>query len=154
MRLLVLANETCASHAVMDAVRQRVTEARGPSEVVVVAPALSHSRLSHWFASDVRADRSEAALRLEQSLDALSSEGINASGELGDANPLQALDDAIRIHSPTEVLIATHTPQRSQWMERKLVEQARRATTLPVDHVVVDLEREGQPLRSGAGRSG
>lgn len=156
MRLLVIANETCASRAVVDAVRERVAQASGPAEVVVIAPALSSSRLSHWLTSDVSANRSDAADRLEHSLDALRAAGIDADGNLGDADPLQALDDAIRIHSPTEVLIATHTPARSKWLERKFVDKARRATNLPIEHIVVDLEQEaghgalGPPVRSVA----
>ena len=142
MRLLVLANETCASLAVIDAVRRKVSGADRAAQVVVVAPALSQSRVSYWFSSDVRAARTEAAERLEQSLDALSAAGISASGDLGDADPLQALDDAIRIHAPTDVLIATHTPERSQWLERRLVERARLTTDLPIEHVVVDLNYE------------
>jgi hypothetical protein len=142
MRLLVLANETCASLAVIDAVRRKVTGADGAAQVIVVAPALSQSRMSYWFSSDVRAARTEAADRLDQSLDALRAAGISASGDLGDADPLQALDDAIRIHSPSDVLIATHTPERSQWLERRLVDRARLTTDLPIEHVVVDLEYE------------
>lgn len=143
MRLLVIANETCASRAVMAAIRQRVS-VDGTGEVFVVAPALSHSRVSHWFSSDVRSAREEASARLEQSLGALAAGGIRADGDLGDADPLQALDDAIRIHQPTHVLIATHTPERSQWLERKLVERAKAMTDLPVEHVVADLEAEAR----------
>ena len=144
MRLLVIANETCASQAVIEAVRRNVASEPDGAEVFVVAPALSHSRVSHWFSSDIRTARSEAAERLEQSLDALGEGGIIASGDLGDADPLQALDDAIRIHQPTDIIIATHTPERSRWLERKFIDRARDATDLPVEHVVVDLERERQ----------
>ncbi len=154
MRLLVIANETCASLAVLDAVRNLIGKASGDAEVFVVAPALSHSRVSHWFTSDVRAARGEAAERLEQSLRALRDAGIAASGDLGDADPLQALDDAIRIHRPTEVLIATHTPERSQWLERRLVERAREATDLPVEHVFVDLDQERQHQAATVGVAG
>ena len=41
-----------------------------------------------------------------------------------------------------EVIISTHPPQRSRWLERGVVDRARRDVDLPVTHVVVDLEAE------------
>jgi hypothetical protein len=141
MRLLVLANETCASVAVLEEVRARMRTSGAIEEVVVVAPALARSRLTHWLTSDGAA-RDAAQERLDHSIAALTSEGLAARGELGDADPLQALDDAVRVHRPDEVIIATHTPKRSQWLERRVVDAAREKFVLPITHVVVDLERE------------
>ena len=143
MRLLVLANETCASVAVLEEVRARMRAPAAVEEVVVVAPALARSRLTHWLTSDESA-RDAAQERLDQSIAALSAEGLAARGELGDADPLQALDDAVRVHRPDEVIIATHTPKRSQWLERRVVDAAREKFVLPITHVVVDLEREAE----------
>jgi hypothetical protein len=141
MRLLVLANETCASVAVLEEVRARMRAVGPIEEVVVVAPVLARSRLTHWLTSDESA-RDAAQERLDQSVSALTDEGLAARGELGDADPLQALNDAVRVYRPDEVIIATHTPARSQWLERRVVEAARAAFDLPITHVAVDLERE------------
>lgn len=156
MRLLVLANETCASLAVLDEVRKQLADADDDAQVVVVAPALAHSRVGHWLATDLNTSRAEASERLRQSLAAFQAEGIRARGELGDADPLQALDDAVRVLRPDGVIIATHTPERSQWLERRLVERARERLSLPISHVVVDLEFEREHGRSAraADRSG
>jgi hypothetical protein len=62
---------------------------------------------------------------------------------VGDGDPLLALDDALRTMEADEVIISTHTPERSNWLERKVVQQARARYTLPITHIVVDLEREG-----------
>jgi hypothetical protein len=138
-RILVIANETCASRGVVDEVRYRAGEG---AEVVVVAPALARSRLEHWLASDVERRQEEAAARLEESLRAFADAGLNARGLLGDADPLQALDDALRVFEPDEVVISTHPPSRSNWLERQVVRRARERYEMPITHVVVDLEHE------------
>jgi hypothetical protein len=41
-----------------------------------------------------------------------------------------------------EIVISTHPPERSHWLERGVVERARDEIDLPVTHVVVDLAAE------------
>lgn len=133
-RLLVIANETCTGSELFEAMRER---ADGPdSAVLVVAPALT-SRLRYWM-SDEDAGIADAGRRLEASLERCAAAGVSARGALGDADPLQALDDAMRSFSPDEVIIATHPEGRSNWLERGLVAQARARFDVPITHVVVD----------------
>jgi hypothetical protein len=140
-RILVIANETCAGRGVVDEVRYRAG-AGAPAEVVVVAPALAKSRLEHWLSSDSERRRDEATERLEESIRAFEAAGMNARGTLGDADPLQALDDALRVFDPDEIVISTHPPARSNWLERQVVRKARERYTKPITHVVVDLMHE------------
>lgn len=135
----MIANETCAAQGVVDEVRYRAGEA---GEVLVVAPALARTRLEHWLTSDLERRQTEAATRMESSIAAFTAAGLNARGHLGDADPLQALDDALRIFEPDEVVISTHPPQRSSWLERQVVRRARERYDLPISHVVVDLDHE------------
>lgn len=139
-RILVIANETCAGAAVCDEVRYRA--GHGPSEVLVVAPALATSRVGHWLSSDVAGARAAATERLDASVAALRAIGLDATGRLGDPDPLQALDDAYRVFSPDEVVISTHPPGRSNWLERQVVARARDRYPVAVTHVVVDLAHE------------
>ena len=54
------------------------------------------------------------------------------------------MEDALRRFPADEVIISTHPPGRSNWLERDVVRaRPRSASTSPVTHVVVDLEREG-----------
>ncbi len=138
-RILVLANETCSARGVVDEVRYRAGEG---AEVVVVAPALAKSRLEHWLSSDSEGRRAEASTRLADSVRAFEAAGMNARGTLGDADPLQALDDALRVFDPDEIIISTHPPARSNWLERQVVRRARERWTTPITHVVVDLLHE------------
>jgi hypothetical protein len=138
-RILVVANETCAAQGVVDEVRYRAGE---KGEVLVVAPALARTRLEHWLTSDLERRQAEAGARLDSSIAAFSDAGLSARGHLGDADPLQALDDALRIFEPDEVVISTHPHHRSSWLERNVVRRARERYDLPITHVVVDLEHE------------
>lgn len=139
-RIVVIANETCAGRAVVDEVAYR---AGGEgAEVLVVAPALTSSRLAHWMSADMEARTAQAEERLQRSVDALKAAGLSARGEVGDGDPLQALDDAVRSFRPDEVIISTHPPARSTWLERKVIQQARQNFTLPITHIVVDVEHD------------
>lgn len=135
----MIANETCAAQGVVDEVRYRAGE---QGEVLVVAPAVARTRLEHWLTSDLERRQAEAGARLDSSLEALAAAGVNARGHLGDADPLQALDDALRTFDPDEIVISTHPHHRSGWLERNVVRRARERYDLPVTHVVVDLEHE------------
>jgi hypothetical protein len=64
---------------------------------------------------------------------------MTARGEVGDSDPVQAIDDAIRTFGPDEIVISTHPEGRSNWLERGIVEAARQRFDCPVTHVVVVL---------------
>jgi hypothetical protein len=107
-----------------------------------VVPALTSSPLEHW-ASDVDGAIAEARQRLEDSLAAMEAAGLTARGNVGDHNePNAALEDALRTFAADEVIISTHPPDKSKWLERGVVDRARREVPLPITHVVVDLEAE------------
>jgi hypothetical protein len=138
-RLLVVANETVGGAELLD--RLKLDASGASTEVLVVVPALN-SPLKHWV-SDEDGARSAARERLETSLEAMRAAGISARGEIGDGDPLQAIDDALRTFAPDELVISTHPEGRSHWLERGVVEAAEERYELPVTHVVVDLEAAG-----------
>lgn len=143
-RLLVLANETVASPRVVEEVLRRA----GPdAEVLVVAPALHRGRLDHFLTSGENAARAQAQARLDRTTEALSAAGVRVTGEMGDASPLQALDDALRRFHPHEVVLVTHPPDRSLWLEKRLVERARGQYDIPVAHMVVDVTSDEGSLQ-------
>src|SRR4029450_11790687 len=72
----------------------------------------------------------------------LASVGIDAHGEVGDGDPLVAVDDAVRTFSPHEIVISTHPPGRSNWLEGGGRASVRPRYDVPVTHVVVDLGSE------------
>ncbi len=138
-RLLVVANETVGGEALLREVRGRCAERR--SEILVVTPALVGSRVEQWT-SDVDEAIELARQRMELSLLAIQDLGLKAKGEIGDSDPNVAIEDALRTFAADEILISTHPPDRSRWLERGVVERAREQIDLPITHVVVDLEAE------------
>jgi GABA permease len=149
-RIVVIANETLASPSIIEAVRRHADDR--DAEVALVVPALPSSRIAHVLTADVPRARARAQERLERSLRSLRAVGVRACGEIGDADPLAALDDAIRLFEPLELMIATHPPERSHWLERRVVSRARRRYALPITHLVVDLDAELERAGGGAGR--
>jgi hypothetical protein len=116
-----------------------------------VVPALTSTPLEHW-ASDVDGALEEARQRLHESLRTMETAGLNARGDVGDHHePSAALEDALRFFAADEVIISTHPPHKSRWLERGVVEQARREVPLPITHVVVDLEVEARETTGAAG---
>jgi nucleotide-binding universal stress UspA family protein len=137
-RVLVVANETVAGAALRDAIRSAVEGTH--AKVLLVCPALN-SPLRHWTSDEDQA-RSAAEKRLGRSIGELERLGISARGEVGDADPLQAIEDALRTFGADLIVISTHPEGRSNWLERDVVASARERFAVPITHVVVDLEAE------------
>jgi len=130
--ILVVANRTCPCPLLLDEVARRASDA--PIDVLVVVPALN-SRLRHWL-SDIDDAVARARERLEVALADLRTRGVNARGEVGDANPLVAIDDALAHFPATAIVIATLPPGQSNWLERGLIDKARARFDVPVTHLV------------------
>ena len=141
-RILVIANETVGGHTLRSAILEKSLDVR--EEVLVVTPALN-SPLKHWV-SDEDDARASAQRRLDTSLAQLAEAGVEARGEVGDGDPLQAMEDALRTFGADEIIISTHPPGRSNWLERGVVEKARERFAVPITHVVVDLDREREEV--------
>lgn len=140
-RVLIVANETVGSRALLTALQSRL-EGAPRSEVLVVTPPLARTAAEHW-SSDIDRGIAEAQNRLDASVGAMRAEGIDVTGRLGDHHdPNQAIEDALKIFPADEVIISTHPPQRSRWLESGVVETARAELPQPVTHVVVDLQAE------------
>ena len=137
-RVLVVANETVEGAELLEAIRDRTRV--GNAEVYVVSPALN-TKLRHWV-SDEDGARDVVEQRLERSLGRLRAAGLDAHGEVGDGDPVQAVEDALRIFGADEIVISTHPEGRSHWLERGVVSAVRERFDVPLTHVVVDLERQ------------
>jgi nucleotide-binding universal stress UspA family protein len=145
-RILVVANETVGGQTLRSMILEKSLDVR--EEVLVVTPALN-SPLKHWV-SDEDDARAAAQERLQASLAKLSEAGVEARGEVGDGDPLQAMEDALRTFGADEIIISTHPEGRSHWLERGVVEKARERFAVPITHVVVDLAREEHEIPAPA----
>lgn len=131
-RVLVIANETVHGHRLREEI---LSMSNGVAEdVLVVCPALN-SKVRTWT-SDEDGAREAASVRLDAALEALRGAGVQARGEIGDGDPLQALEDALRSFSADAIIISTHPVGSSNWLERGVVEAARARFDVPITHVV------------------
>jgi GABA permease len=133
--LLIVANETVEGSALVDTVRDIALSQ--DAEVLVVAPALN-TRLRHYMSDTDRAYRA-AEDRLAGCLARLRAAGVRATGEVGDADPMLAIEDAMASFPAGEIIIGTHPEARSNWLAHDLVARTCARFGLPVAHVVVDL---------------
>jgi nucleotide-binding universal stress UspA family protein len=137
-RILVVANETLRGKALLAEIAHRAS-ARG-SAVRVVCPALN-TKIKYWVSDEDEA-RQQAQERLDAVIAQLAREGVEAQGDIGDSDPVQAIEDALRRFPADEVIVSTHPHGRSNWLEQDVVGRARERFPLPITHVVVDLEHE------------
>ena len=137
-RVLVVANETVGGDELMDAIGELAIA--GKTKFHVVSPALN-TRLKTWT-SDEDPARVAAEKRLDATVKRLASVGVEAAGNVGDVDPLVAVEDAVRLFHPNEIVVSTHPAGRSNWLERGVVSALRERYEVPVTHVVVDLEHQ------------
>jgi hypothetical protein len=140
MHILVIANETVASSTLLDAVR---AEAGGEDRVTVVAP-VNEPNEGYVVYEDTR--RAAARRRLERTLKALREAGVTTQGFVVETGPVQAAKDALAQLEPAidEIVVSTHSAGRSGWMRRDVIGEIERYSGLPVKHVEVEKQSEGE----------
>jgi hypothetical protein len=146
-RVLVVANRTLRGASLRAELARR---GRAGAELHFVAPILA-SRI-HYIASDVDAELRDARDRLDDALAWARAEGLTATGKVGDPNvALGAIEDELRLSGADEVIISTHPPGKSNWLETGILERLREELDIPITHLVVDLEREPVSAEAPAG---
>jgi hypothetical protein len=137
LRVLVIANETVGGHELRSEILQG---GRRPAELRVVCPILPTR--AHLIASDIDRELADARKRLEGTLEWARVEGLEATGQASADTPLAAAADELRRFRADEVIVSTHPPERSRWLESGLVERLQAELDIPVRHVVVDVARQ------------
>jgi hypothetical protein len=142
-RALVVANEKIAGDQLVGAVLRHLGE--GVEELFVVAPALADSALDHIM-GDVDAAIPAARERLEATLQEFRESGVDARGEVGDSDPIQAISDEIVKFDPDQILVVAHPDDEGAFAEKGLLEQAERDFDLPVLELFVTHNAEPELL--------
>src|SRR5687768_12086723 len=134
-RLLVVATAPFEQNEL----RERMREHFGHEEleVRVVAPAVYLSPLE-WLASDEDEAREEAADVAREAEQAVEPEAEDVDAEVGDTDPLQAIEDALREFPADEVIVVTRPGDTASWLEADAGEEAKRRFRIPVTHLVAD----------------
>jgi GNAT superfamily N-acetyltransferase len=139
--VLVVANETLGGRPLME----RIKEEAAHEEIrVVVCVPRTNPRQGNVIYDEAVFDAAQVRIDLARKI--LREEGVDAIGEVGDPDPYTATMDAIAEHHPDEIVISTYPAASSGWLRRDLIERISEATSVPVEHVVVDLDQEGVPF--------
>ncbi|MDQ3645296.1 MAG: hypothetical protein M3356_07315 [Actinomycetota bacterium] len=129
MRILMLVSEAASGEVLKAAIG---TDAAEDAEVLVVAPALN-SRV-RFFASDPDPAIRRAEGVAEETAERMGEEGIDAAGDTGESDPLQAIEDALVTFDADEIVLCTHQGAERNWLEDGVVDEAKERFDLPVRH--------------------
>jgi hypothetical protein len=118
--VLVLGSETVVGEPLLAAVRTRA--AASLAEFTVVVPA----------------DPPGAERRVKKTLAQLGAAGVEATGHVGDPDPVSAAVNTVHDERVDEIIVSTFPKATSGWLRRDVIERIRKETGLPVTHVVVE----------------
>jgi hypothetical protein len=128
-RYLVVANQTLGGGDLLVLLREL---AESPSTFHVLVPA--SPPVDHlWTEAEAAAT---ARRRLDTALERFQALGIEVTGEVGDARPMQAIDDVLARESFDGIVISTLPPRLSRWLRLDLVHRVQTTFGLPVRHVI------------------
>ncbi len=113
-RVLVVAHKTAATPALLHAVRARAD--RGPATFTLLVPNAAHGLHRVVDAEDQDASESDQVLALALPL-LEKAVGAPVEGIVGDANPLDAIQDAVNLNGYDEIIISTLPVRVSRWMK-------------------------------------
>lgn len=115
-----------------EAVEQLRSAARGEEvELRLIAAPVEANPLRHTL-GDIDEPKREAKERLEASLVGLREAGLEASGEIGDPDPIQAAQDALLAAPADEVVIFEREAAESRWFEGDLTVRAEESIEPPL----------------------
>jgi hypothetical protein len=120
-RVLVVAHRTAATPALIEAVRERA--ARGPAAFTLLVPNSAHGL--HRVVDPEDQNAGEAQTVLDLALPLLEdAAGAPIEGLIGDAEPLNAIQDAVNLHGFDEIIISTLPKRVSRWLHLDLPSKA------------------------------
>ena len=130
--VLVLGGETVVGEPLLNAVRERASQS--PAEFTVVVPA----------------EPPGAEQRVKRTLAQLRAAGIEATGHVGDPDPVSAAVNAVHDERVDEIILSTFPRATSGWLRRDVIGRIRKGTKLPITHVEVE---RAEAERAAAGRT-
>ena len=130
-RVLLVANRTALTDPLRNEVLKRAAEGDTTFHLLVPAtPAGLHRMVDPEIAG-----RDQARARMEEACAVLSeASGSEVTGEVGDADPIAAISDALRAGDFDEIVISTLPKRLSRWLKIDLPSKAL-GFKLPVTHV-------------------
>jgi hypothetical protein len=136
---LVVANQTVGGGRLIETLERRASES--PYRFTVICPQDG--------AGDQAIEAAEE--RLHHTLRVLTRAGLDVTGYVTHPDPFTSVMNAVEHDPPAEVIISTLPEYKSRWLRGDLIGRVRRATGLPVEHVIGDPEAAEEPARATEG---
>lgn len=134
MRILVVTSEPVSAERLRSALHG--DPAPEDAEVMVVTPALQENPLKFWLS-----DADEAIARAREvsreTVRRLDDAGVPASGDTGESDPLEAIQDALTTFRADRIVLFTHPDSRQHYREGLDLEEVKERFGLPVDEATV-----------------
>ena len=132
MKLLVVTPEPIDAAFLRNTLGDEVDGA----EVLVVSPASNQSKVAFWV-SDPDEAIEEAETAQTDSVERLEEEGVDAAGQVGESDPVQAIDDALATFAADRILLLAHPEGERDYREDEALGEAEERWGIPVTHAVI-----------------
>jgi hypothetical protein len=130
-RILVLAHEGLGGDPLAAALKSKAGDGKAHVRVVVPALASAVKRIT----SDVDDEIGRAEADAERLVGEINSAGFDADALVGDADPTQALEDALKTYPADEVIVVNPAEGNVGRLERAATYRAKDATPLPFTEI-------------------
>ena len=120
---------------------EALAQALGPdgardAEVLVIAPALNTRTRFLLADPDPAIERAEEVQ--QETVERMTEGGVDAAGDTGEEDPMQAMEDTLQTFEADEIVLFTHPEGKRNWQEEGLVDEAQERFDRPVRHVLVE----------------
>ena len=132
MKLLVVTPEPVDANALRTTLGEEVEGA----EVLVVSPAGTKSKIAFWV-SDNDVAIAEADAAQEETVERLEEEGIDAAGDTGEAEPAQAIEDALATFKADRIVVFSHPEGDRDYREDDGLAGAEERFGIPLTHALI-----------------
>ncbi|MEX0992891.1 MAG: hypothetical protein WDZ37_02740 [Solirubrobacterales bacterium] len=137
---IVVANQTVTGGPLLEALERRANES--PHRFTVICPIGGDS------GGEEGADAAKE--RVGRTVHELRRAGLEVVGQVMDRDPLTAIQNAVKYHPADEIIVSTFAAEKSKWLSADLINKARKATGLPVEHVIGERVQETHGTSTGA----
>jgi hypothetical protein len=135
--VLVVASQTVGGPQLIQSLERRATSS--PHQFTVIAPQ-----------SGGEEGQAATQERLDDTLHQLRRAGLKVTGYVTHPDPLTSIRNALESHPADEIVISTLPSQKSRWLRGDLINQVRRSTGVPVEHIVFDPDAAREPAGAAA----
>ena len=132
-RVLALVSEPVSAEALAQALGP---EGARDAEVLVIAPALNTRTRFLLADPDPAIERAEEVQ--QETVERMTEGGVDAAGDTGEEDPMQAMEDTLQTFEADEIVLFTHPEGKRNWQEEGLVDEAQERFDRPVRHVLVE----------------